>query len=97
MNAKEQIIQELKEKILNTIRFGNENYIQQLERLIAATEAAIFDVPSFTETVEGALKESVEIKNTDFKTYYKVGFGDGINFILNYKKPESDGFICNNN
>ena len=63
----------------------------EIEALIAATEQAIFDVPSFTETVEGALKESVEIKNTEFKTYYTVGFGDGINFILTYKKPESDG------
>ena len=75
MNAKEQIIQELKEKILNTIRFGNENYIQQLESLIDATEAAIFDVPTDDEIRKQA-------------STFGLCFGaamDMHNFILNYK------------
>ena len=81
MNAKEQVIQELKEKILNTIRFGNENYIQQLERLIAATEAAIFELPS---------QEEIEQK-LGFSSRESDIFLAGINFILTYKKPEPDG------
>ena len=78
MNAKEQVIQELKEKILNTIRFGNENYIQQLESIIDATEAAIFDVPSEEEIERESLKHFTA-------AFAKEGFKKGCNFILNYK------------
>lgn len=78
MNTKEQIIEELKEKILNTIRFGNENYIQQLERLIIATEAAIFDVPSEEEILS-------EVKSKKLNANQTLNFCKGINFIVNYK------------
>ena len=78
MNAKEQVIQELKEKILNTIRFGNENYIQQLESLIDATEAAIFDVPSEEEILS-------EVKSKKLNANQTLNFCKGCNFIVNYK------------
>lgn len=90
MNTKEQIIEELKEKILNTIRFGNENYIQQLERLIAATEAAIFDVPTDEEILIKAKSYSHKSSNEIFREGHVDDFKAGCNFILNYKN-KSDG------
>jgi hypothetical protein len=52
-----------------------------ITNLIAATEAAIFELPSELEI------EKQIIHQYD---YWVIGFKDGINFILNYKKPESD-------
>jgi hypothetical protein len=53
-----------------------------ITNLIAATEAAIFDVPS---------EEEIEKQIIHQYDYWVIGFKDGINFILTYKKPESDG------
>jgi hypothetical protein len=92
MNAKEEI-KNLKRSIelqFGLKRNGDADALAMMNwyKRLSQIESAIFDVPSFFETVEGALKESVEIKNADFKTYYTVGFGDDCNFILNYKKAE---------
>ena len=53
-----------------------------ITNLITATEAAIFDVPSEEEIKEVAKSNYALIE---------YGFCDGINFILNYKKPDNDG------
>jgi len=78
MNAKEEIIKMLRKEV---IFFNNCNSDpSKLLSLIAATEQAIFDVPSEEEIDENFSK----LSHTN--DYY-----DGCNFILNYKKPESDG------
>ena len=58
-----------------------------ITNLIAATEAAIFDVPSEEEIEEAtAMNNSSNISNA-----FRAGFEAGCNFILNYKKTETDG------
>ena len=52
-----------------------------ITNLITATEASIFDLPS---------EEEIEKQIIHQYDYWVIGFKDGINFILNYKKPESD-------
>lgn len=53
-----------------------------ITNIISATEQAIFDVPSVDEI------EKQIIHQYD---YWVIGFKEGIDFILNYKKPEPDG------
>lgn len=99
MNAKEQIINVFKNKNIELeasvqrlhLKYGWTNDSAELKMLsdaiknnlsiITATESAIFDVPS-----EGEIEKQI-INQYD---YWAIGFKDGINFILNYKKPESD-------
>ena len=81
MNAKEQIIDLLKEQLLQfkmqmPYKRGK---IELLNKLITATEAAIFDLPSEEDIQERALK---------YSTGCYVDYVSGCNFILNYKKSE---------
>jgi len=80
MNAKKQIIRLLKREIA----YFKESDLDttELYNIITATEAAIFDVPSELE---------IEKQIINQYDYWVIGFKDGINFILTYKKPESDG------
>lgn len=84
MNAKEQIIKLLKEQLdqLEMQMPGKHRQVHKLRQLITATEQAIFDVPS---------QEEIEKQIIHQYDYWVIGFKDGINFILNYKKPEHDG------
>ena len=79
MNAKEQIIRLLKREIAY---FKASDFdTTELYSIIAATEQAIFDVPS----------EDVCMKEAES---WGLCLGAAMNmhtFILNYKKPESDG------
>jgi hypothetical protein len=59
-----------------------DHQIEKYTNLIAATESAIFDVPS---------EEEIEKQIINQYDYWVIGFKDGINFILNYKKNEADG------
>jgi hypothetical protein len=78
MNAKEQIIRLLKREI--AYFKASDLDTTELYNIIAATESAIFDVPS---------EDEIENKANLFKhEYYQGGFHDGCDFILNYKKPE---------
>ncbi len=79
MNAKEQIIRLLKREI--AYFKASDLDTTELYNIIAATEQAIFDVPS-----EGEIEKQI-INQYD---YWVIGFKDGINFILTYKKPEPD-------
>ncbi len=95
MNAKEEIIRMLKQKLSQyDSRFditdcGGE--VIKLHNLITATEAAIFDVPSEDE-IERKNIHQCDYCATLFKCdYCAIGFKEGIDFILNYKKPEPDG------
>jgi hypothetical protein len=81
MNAKEQIIDILK-YIKETNTYIKEPTNNDLNHLITAIEAAIFDLPS---------EEEIEKQIINQYDYWVIGFKDGINFILNYKKPEPDG------
>ncbi len=74
MNAKEQVIECL--KMLKSITASTQ--IEKINNLIAATESAIFDLPS-EEIQERALK---------YSTGCYVDYVSGCNFILNYKKSE---------
>jgi len=97
MNAKEEIIRMLKQKLPkydDITNCGGE--IIKLHNLIAATEQAIFDVPSEEEIISFLKSEFCVPENWD-KFDYKIqrySFNDIEialqNFILNYKKPESD-------
>jgi hypothetical protein len=80
MNAKEQIIRLLKREI--AYFKASDLDTTELYSIIAATEVAIFDVPS---------DEEIEKQIIHQYDYWVIGFKDGINFILNYKKPEPDG------
>jgi hypothetical protein len=81
MNAKEQIIRLLKREI--AYFKASDLDTTELYNIIAATESAIFDVPS---------EEEIEKQIINQYDYWVIGFvKDGINFILNYKKPEPDG------
>jgi hypothetical protein len=88
MNAKEEIIRLLKEQLdqLEMQMPGKYRQVNKLRQLIAATKAAIFDVPS---------QEEISNISNDFKVGIGITaskcFEKGINFILNYKKPEPDG------
>jgi hypothetical protein len=73
MNAKEQIIELIKNKIFST------DEMELQKALITAVENAIFDVPS-EEEIEKAMPKFCGI-------IYENGFKAGINYILNYKKP----------
>ena len=100
MNAKEEIILELKARIAH-----HENYkrhhlydsefadrqIELFTNLIAATESAIFDLPSEEEMVKECMKFTDIAKDKTTSLFYTIGFGDAVNFIHNYKKPEPDG------
>jgi hypothetical protein len=89
MNAKEQIIKLLKEQLdqLEMQMPGKYRQVHKLRQLITATEAAIFDVPSEGEMTKECMKFTDTAKNVQNAIIYTVGFGDGCNFILNYKKP----------
>ena len=89
MNAKEQIIRLLKREI--AYFKASDLDTTELYKIIAATEAAIFDVPSEEERTKQCMKFTDTAKNVQNAIIYTVGFGDGINFILNYKKTEHDG------
>ena len=80
MNAKEQIIRLLKREIAY---FKASDFdTTEIYNLITAIEAAIFELPS---------QEEIEKQIINQYDYWVIGFKDGINFILNYKKTESDG------
>lgn len=79
MNAKEQIIRLLKREI--AYFKASDLDTTELYNIITATEAAIFDLPS---------EEEIEKQIIHQYDYWVIGFKDGINFILTYKKPESD-------
>ena len=88
MNAKKEIILELKARIAHYENYkrhhsydseGADRQIELFTNLIAATEAAIFDVPSEEDIQERALK---------YSTGCYVDYVSGCNFILNYKKSE---------
>jgi hypothetical protein len=99
MNAKEQIINVFKNKNIEleasiqrlNLKYGWTNDSAELKMLsdaiknnlsiIAATEQAIFDLPS---------EEEIEKQIIHQYDYWVIGFKDGINFILNYKKTESN-------
>jgi hypothetical protein len=76
MNAKEQIIRLLKREI--AYFKASDLDTTELYNIIAATESAIFDVPS---------EEEIEKQIIHQYDYWVIGFKDGINFILTYKKP----------
>jgi hypothetical protein len=88
MNAKEEIIDILqeyehsyKDLLKRSGLFPREveiakQRILDMQHLITAVENAIFDVPS------------VEVHG---HSEYSNGFRDGINYIINYKKPETNG------
>lgn len=59
--------------------------IERITSLIAATEQAIFDVPSEEEIRQAA--QQIGLKAIAFPTAQALAFIDGCNFILNYKKP----------
>jgi hypothetical protein len=62
-----------------------------ITNLIAATEQAIFDVPS-QEEIERKNIHQCDYCATLYKCdYCAIGFKDGINFILTYNKTEPDG------
>ena len=80
MNAKEEILKMLKQQLKSCEMYCDWKLHSEIEALITATEAAIFDVPSELE---------IENKANLFKhEYYQGGFHDGCDFILNYKKPD---------
>ena len=83
MNAKEEIIRLLKREIA----YFKESDLKTINKLITATEQAIFDVPSEEERTKECMKFTDTAKNVQNAIIYTVGFGDAINFILNYKKP----------
>jgi hypothetical protein len=99
MNAKEQIIDILQEyehgyKDLLKISglFPREieiakQKILDMQQLITAVENAFFDVPSEEDMTKECMKFTDNAKNKQNAIIYTVGFGDGINYILNYKKP----------
>jgi hypothetical protein len=74
MNAKEQIIRLLKREI--AYFKASDLDTTELYNIIAATEQAIFDVPSESE---------IEKQIINQYDYWVIGFKDGINFILTYK------------
>ena len=79
MNAKEQIINVLNKKKEELNRSNEGEYYDMLNyynALITAVENAIFDVPSEDELI----KESPTIDTYD----------EFIQYLRNYKKPESD-------
>jgi len=85
MNAKEEIILELKARIAHYHNYkrhnsydseGADRQIELFTNLIAATESAIFDLPSWAE-IDKAGESNYAV--------YETGFCDGCNFILNYK------------
>jgi|APFre7841882793_1041355.scaffolds.fasta_scaffold12492_1 hypothetical protein len=82
MNAKEEILKMMKQQLKSCEMYCDWKLHSEIEALIAATEAAIFDVPS---------EEEIEKQIIHQYDYWVIGFKDGINFILNYKKPEHDG------
>lgn len=93
MNAKEQIIDIIQESEhsfkqllkIDLVPRERETVLQRIkdmQLLITATEQAIFDVPSEEEIEKYAMKHS---------TGCYIDFIAGVNFILNYKKPEPDG------
>ncbi len=82
MNAKEQIIRLLKREIA----YFKENDLKTINKLIAATEAAIFDVPSEDEIRKAA--QQIGLKAIALPTAQALAFIDGCNFILNYNKPK---------
>jgi hypothetical protein len=75
MNTKEQVIECL--KMLKSITASTQ--IEKINNLITATESAIFDLPS---------KDDIEKAAENDYALYEVGFVDGYNFVLNYKKSE---------
>lgn len=75
MNAKEEVLKILKQRLKYHEYHENNLLAKETESIITAVENAIFDVPS------------VEVHG---HSEYANGFRDGINFILNYKKPESE-------
>jgi hypothetical protein len=88
MNAKEEIILELKATIAHYENYKRHHsydsqsadwLIELFTNLIAATESAIFDLPSDEEIQERALK---------YSTGCYVDYIAGCEFILNYKKSE---------
>jgi hypothetical protein len=60
-----------------------------ITNLIAATEAAIFNLPSEEEIRQAAQK--IGLKAIALPTAQALAFIDGCNFILTYKKNENDG------
>jgi hypothetical protein len=100
MNAKEQIIDILqeyehsyKDLLKRSGLFPREieiakQKILDMQQLITAVENAFFDVPSEEEIIEAAQ----EFSDKDFlPTAHYNGFKAGCNYILNYKKPKTDG------
>ena len=75
MNTKEQVIECL--KMLKSITASTQ--IEKINNLITATESAIFDLPS---------KDDIEKAAENDYALYEVGFVDGCDFVLNYKKAE---------
>jgi len=87
MNAKEEILKMMKQQLKSCEMYCDWKLHSEIEALITATEAAIFDVPSEGEMTKECMKFTDTAKNVQNAIIYTVGFGDGINFILNYKKP----------
>jgi hypothetical protein len=89
MNAKKQILKMMKQQLKSCEMYCDWKLHSEIEALIAATEAAIFDVPSEDEIRQAAQK--IGLKAIALPTAQALAFIDGCNFILNYKKPEHDG------
>jgi hypothetical protein len=84
MNTKEQVIECL--KMLKSITVSTQ--IEKINNLIAATESAIFDLPSDEEMTKECMKFTNIAKDKTTALSYTIGFGDAVNFIHNYKKSE---------
>jgi hypothetical protein len=90
MNAKEEILKMLKEQLEQKeaqmpYKTGK---VELFKNLIAATESAIFDLPSDEEMVKECMKFTDIAKDKTTALSYTIGFGDAVNFIHNYKKSE---------
>lgn len=78
MNAKEEILQMIK------AHQAESDNPEIFNDLIDAVENAIFDVPSEEERTK-------EVKSRKLNHNQTMHFCRGMNYILNYKKPETDG------
>lgn len=91
MNAKEQIIELIKNEIFST------DEIELQKSLIVPTEAAIFELPSEAiYTKEDLIDLTAYIANYEDENDFNIAGSyktctQLVNDFLNYKKPEPDG------